>query len=516
MENIYEKKHIKFGEILAYSLGLFGLQTIMFYLNSYFAEFLNMTTGANLAIVGIILLLAKVVSAIFDPIVGNLIEGKKQGKNGKFKPFIIYSLIPIVILTIAMFIKVPFRGAGLYVYIFVLYTLWCISITVGDVPSQGISAVLTPNPTERTNVISISNTFKSIGQSAPFVIVPVICLCIKGGAGFEGKISATEYLVNAIFIAIAGAGLLSLIFFFNKERVPYTSNKMSFKDMFTILKHNKPLMLIVLSYFLGFGRQLAMGIQVQAAVSILGSANKLLIIALPTGIGTMISMALCPLLIKKFNEKNTFIALSVYGFIISLATYFVGFSNIYVMLVFLFLLGLQFGAVNILPIVMVADSVDYYESKTGKRTEGVAYAVLTFAIKVTLAMGIALGLILLSVFKYDASIEPSAIPQSVKKGVYFSYTVVPGITSLLACIPILFYNLVGKTKKDITDKLQQQREGNSAQDSAKPSVAPNSEPTEVKAEIVTNPAIIEQVKNIEASDDIVTFEDVKNIEHLDK
>ena len=32
----------------------------------------------------------------------------------------------------------------------------------------------------------------------------------------------------------------------------------------------------------------------------------------------------------------------------------------------LFLIGLQFGAVTLMPMIMTADAVDYYEHKTGK------------------------------------------------------------------------------------------------------------------------------------------------------
>ena len=43
--------------------------------------------------------------------------------------------------------------------------------------------MLTPDPTERTNVVSISNTFKQIGFSACVVIVPIACLIIPGVQG---------------------------------------------------------------------------------------------------------------------------------------------------------------------------------------------------------------------------------------------------------------------------------------------------------------------------------------------
>ena len=128
-----------------------------------------------------LILVAKIVSAVADPVVGNLIDRSKS-KRGKFKSMILYSLVPLLVMTSVVFVKVPFSGTGLYVWIFLTYLVWSIAMTMGDVPSQGIASVLTPDPTERTNVVSISNTFKQIGFSACVVIVPIACLIIPGGS----------------------------------------------------------------------------------------------------------------------------------------------------------------------------------------------------------------------------------------------------------------------------------------------------------------------------------------------
>ena len=170
---------MNFKEILAYSLGLFGFQAIVGLLNSYQAEFDASILGADIAVVGILILVAKIVSAVFDPVVGNLID-RSNSKRGKFKSMIMYSLLPLLIMTAVVFINVPFKDnkTAVYIWIFVTYLIWSLAMTLGDVPSQGIASVLTPNPTERTNVVSISNTFKQIGFSACVVLVPVVCLII--------------------------------------------------------------------------------------------------------------------------------------------------------------------------------------------------------------------------------------------------------------------------------------------------------------------------------------------------
>ncbi|MBQ8943463.1 MAG: MFS transporter, partial [Clostridia bacterium] len=416
---ITTQKHMKIKEILAYSLGLFGFQAIVGLLNSYQAEFYGSVMGASLAAVGIIILAAKIVSAVFDPVIGNKIEGTNS-KMGKFKPFILVSVPILLIFTALIFLdieKLHFENAGnaLYVYIFITFLIWCLGMTLADVPTQGIAAVLTPNPTERTNVVSIANTAKQIGFSACAVIVPVICLIIKGGSKVLVKPGETdtpmissEYFWSALATAAAGCVLMLLIVVWNKERVPYSAGeKNTFKDMINAIKGNKPLVLVIVSYFLGFGRQMAMGIQVQAANALIGSQNLVIILGITTAIGSMISMAVTPVLIKKLGEKTTYLLLSVYGFAISVLAFviyaFVT-QNQIVMYVFLFLIGLQFSAVTLMPMIMTADCVDYYEYETGKRKEGPVYALLSLTIKVCLALGTALGLIFVSKSGYSQAL----------------------------------------------------------------------------------------------------------------
>ena len=295
------------------------------------------------------------------------------------------------------------------------------------------------------------------------MVVPISCLIIPGGSivfGYEGgkdnPISSTEYLLSAVIIGVLGCLMFSLIVLCNKERVAYKTEKMSFGDMWRTLKDNKPLMMVIVSYFLGFGRLMAMGIQIQAANVLLGGQNLIVVLGITTAIGSMISMAITPLLIKKLGERNVFLMLSVYGFVISFITFFIGTENRVLMFSFLFLIGLQFGAVTLLPMIMTADCVDYYELKTGRRTEGTAYAVLSLTIKVCLAMGTALGLVLLRAAKYDA--DATVFSESTKSLVYFTYTALPGIFSLLSVIPMIKYDISGQKKLDISKQLQDRRE----------------------------------------------------------
>ncbi len=475
VNDITKQKYMNFKEIAAYSLGLFGFQAIVGLLNSYQAEFDGSILGVNVSVVAILILIAKIVSAVADPVVGNLVDRSKS-KHGKFKSMIMYSIIPLLVMTAVIFIDVPFKNNTTltYVWIFVTYLIWSIAMTMGDVPSQGIASVLTPNPTERTNVVSISNTFKQVGFSACVVIVPIVCLIIPGGSqvfGFEGDTDtpmiAPEYLGTAILTAVLGCALFALIPLINKERVTNTSTeKTTAKDMVNALKNNKPFMLVIISYFLGFGRQMAMGIQVQAATVILGSQNLVAVLGIVTAVGSMISMALCPLLIKKLDEKKAYIILSVYGFAASIFSFIIGHfwfldpGNMVLTVLFylsLFLIGLQFGAVTLMPMIMTADCVDYYEYETGKRMEGAAYSILTLTIKVCLALGTAVGLIFVQKSGYYEALASGVFETKTKDIIFFAYTALPGVLALLSIVPMFKYDICGEKKAKISAALAARR-----------------------------------------------------------
>ena len=218
---------------------------------------------------------------------------------------------------------------------------------------------------------------------------------------------------------------------------------------------------------------MAMGIQVQAANVLLGSQNLVAVLGIVTAVGSMISMAICPLLIKKLDEKKAYILLSVYGFAASIFSFVIGHfwfqspQNMVLTILFyasLFLIGLQFGAVTLMPMIMTADCVDYYEYKTGKRMEGAAYSILTLTIKVCLALGTALGLVFVQVSGYGntladitAGVSGAAFTTKTKDIVFFAYTAMPGILALLSIVPMIKYDIVGEKKNEITKALAEKR-----------------------------------------------------------
>lgn len=468
-----EKKILSTKSMFAYAFGIFGLQIMIGLMNSYQSQFYTTLFHADLMIVAAIILVAKFISAIADFVIGNVID-RSTFKSGKMRPFILFSALPIAILTTVMFIYIPFKTmAGMYVYITITTILWNIAMSFADIPSQGMLALLSPRSNERNACAGIANTLKSIGLAAPGLVVPVICAITKSDV-----IGKTEYLIATLFFSILGIALYVLIYFFNKEAVPSKSNRMTFKEMGKELKTNKMLFIVFLTFILGFGRNMAMGIGVQAAAVLVrdgvdiwvgsfhyqaAGENLPWLIGTTSAISSMISILLVPMINKKWGEKKTFIVFAIYGFAmttISFILYLTGveaFRSLWAILVYQFLVGFSFGPNGYLPMVMVSDIVDYREWQTGVRTEGTQFAVLSLSNKISNALSVAVGIFIVGAAGYQGGMFGSQISDKMQNIVFAAYLFIPGLCMLLSMIPMFWYKIDAKTKETMHKELIERR-----------------------------------------------------------
>lgn len=451
------------GEILSYSFGLMGVQFIIGYMNSYQAQYYKAIKGSliSLSVVGVILLAAKIISAFADPFIGKMID-QSRFKSGKLKPFVLIGGAFYFVMTTIIFLGVPSSGFAMYFYIFITFLLWSISMSMIDIPSQGMLSVMSSDNSDRNNAAGVANLIKGGGFVGCFVIVPVVCIILKTGDNAMGQ---KEYFTSAVFMIILSALLIALLFFKTKERVPYHSSTVSTKEMFRMMKDNKPMMLIFLSVMLGFGRSMSSVIQVQAAATLIGTVrlsdtfivngeNAGLVMGIGTAISSAISGALMPVINKHWGEKKTFYVFAVYGFIACTASYLVyytGHTSLWTILISLFFVGFSYGPNAFLPLVMTPDCVDYYELKTGKRTDGICFSVLSLANKLSGALSIALGLLMVGISGYRPN---GLITQHMRNIIYATYILIPGICSITAMLPMFSYKLVGKEKQRISAELE--------------------------------------------------------------
>ena len=458
-----KKKILTFKSALCYGLGIFGVQMLIGTINSYQSQFYTSILSADLTKCALIILVAKVLSSFSDPIIGSIID-RSHFKSGKMKPFVAMSILPFAILTTLMFINIPFPNDVLkYGYITITSILWNIAMSFADIPSQGLLALLSPDSDEKSMAAGISNTMKSIAVAAPTVIIPVVCV-LTGSA----TIGTTEYLLTAGIVGIIAIILVAVMLKTSTEVVESKPDNATFKAMFTELKTNRMLLLTFLVYILGFGRNIAMNIQIQASAVLvhevtipigagitLAGENLSVLLGIGSGISSMISIVRAPIVNKKLGTKKTYLVFGIYGAVVSTVCFalyvFAGeiFRSIPALCIMQFFIGAMFGTHGYTPMIMLSDTVDYTEMTTGRRSEGVQYAVLSLGVKLSNAFSVAVGVFIVGLSGYVGTMTSADVTSSMQNIVMIAYWLIPGISTFLSCIPVMFYKIDGELKEQV-------------------------------------------------------------------
>lgn len=471
------------GNMWMYALGVMGINLAIGLVNSYQAEFFDKMLGANLIVIAIIILVAKFVSIVADFVIGNLID-RANFKAGKMRPWILMSAFPLAVLTMFSFAAFDFPNtaagdAGKYIYICLITILWNVSMTMADIPSQGMLPFVCNNSNDTNNAAGMANTLRSIALASPGIFITIVSM-ITGSDG----VGKTEYLITAG--VMTGLGLVFQLLMYFKAKEEYKAeqkNGMSFKEMFLELKSNKMIMIVLGQYLLGFGRSIGLSIAVQAScifirdgidlsfigMGILRGDQASWAIGVTSAVSSMITIILNPLINKKLGEKKYFIVAGFYGFLVALVGYllylFAGtpFRSFWAIWIYQFLLGFSYGPNGYLPMIMTADIVDYQEWKTGKRTEGTQFAILSMSNKLSNALSVSLGLLLIGAIGYKSESYFAAIEAGQAVSTYVTddmqnkawaiYFLLPGLSMLASSLLMFFYKIDEKTKKQMREEL---------------------------------------------------------------
>lgn len=440
-------------DFFSYSFAGLGQNMIYGIMNSYLMIFYTRVFGVDSKAVGRMFLAAKLWDAANDPLMGSVID-KTRTRWGKIRPYLLWTPIPIAIITVLLFTAPDLTPSGKIVYMYITYIMWGMLYTVCDVPYWSLSSVMTPNELERTKLVSFTRFLTGVGMAAPTVMVSLLFALQKTpSAGSAVGDEKHIYFITAVAMSVVGAGLLSLGFFGTKERVSQSEDKPSLKESFGYLFKNKPLMMILLCNLLAFPKAIQGASQAYVATYLLGGGEWVAILGIPGAISSTLSYTFTPALVRRFGAIKTYIIANVYTLIPMAIMYFVGFKSIPVILIFLFLTGLSGGTIGVIPTILIADCVDYMEWQTGQRAEGVSFSVQTFMAKASAALqGWALGYLL----AWAQTGGADAVSYDPDK-LWSVYTIIPALGSVLCIIPLIFYDLKGEKLERVRRELPLRR-----------------------------------------------------------
>lgn len=121
-----------------------GVATFLFI---YYTDVL----GLSPVVVGVLMLVARFSDGIADVIMG-VIADRTTSKHGKFRPWILWSAIPLGVILALLFTNPGLGTSGKIVYAYVTYIFFTLIYTVNNIPYGALMAVMTGDDKERTSL----------------------------------------------------------------------------------------------------------------------------------------------------------------------------------------------------------------------------------------------------------------------------------------------------------------------------------------------------------------------------
>lgn len=375
-----EGRYVPYKEILAYSVGGIGVKSVIYILYDVALSATSLLAGSALGLKNGDLvklsLIATIICMFLGPIRGYIIDNTRSSK-GKFRPYLLYTGIPSGII-VTIFAFLPFESMGynqkLYA-LFITYMLLQLCYPFYDQAYSTLVQVMSPNSTERADIITVSTFIYSLSPTIKGFIVPII-------AGFTGGLEhINAYRVIMPIFGIGGAIIGILSYTGTKERIivskDYTAKVPFFKGIGAGIANKYQWARSLTSWFIllqsGVGNittwYFYYGIKdvLNLSTEQQGVLNGTLMTVF--GAAATPAMFLAPFLIRKMGKRNYYILYMVANLLCFVGMYLF-IEQIWVLFAFVWIRGFFNTFTLISDGAMNADVLDYQQYKTGERLEG--------------------------------------------------------------------------------------------------------------------------------------------------
>jgi glucuronide carrier protein len=434
-------------EIVGYAAGDAANNTAFSMSSMFLLLYYTDVVGISAAAVGTLFLVVRGWDAFADLFAGRVVE-KTSTRWGKFRPFLIFGSIPLLLLTVAIF-SVPDLGeGGELAYAYVSYALFGLAYSLVNIPYGSLATAMTQDPTERARLAGA----RVIGSN-----LAILLLAVAVSPQIEGSDDLQRSLtITTVVLAVVGYALYVFAFRNTHERVERDVATVSGRQAWETFKQNRALLVLCLSglaFLTGwFSLQT---VTIYYARDVLGSADYYIVLTVVQTAGFFAAALLIPVLVRTIGKKRAYLAL---GLVAAVAALGVGFSPSSVpglAIAFFGVLGFGLGGVNTLMFALAADTVEYGEWKTGYRIEGTSYAVFSFTRKVGQAVGAAAAAYAIGIGGYVAGAQSQ--PGSAVDAIKFTAGVVPAAFVLVAVAIMTAYPLTEERFRQIVAEVARRR-----------------------------------------------------------
>ena len=473
-------------EKIGYSLGDLAANLVFQTLITYLAYFYTDIYGLKNTDASIIMLSVGLVAAfIFNPIIG-LLADRTRSKWGKFRPWILFTAIPLGVIALLAFSTPHFSYKGKLIYAAVTYTFLLLMYASSNLPYAALSGVLTGDMGERNSLSS----YRFVAVMFAQFFVQVFMLPIIEYAGNGDKAVGIEAVMT--WLAAIGTVMLLITFFTTRERIiPRLEQKSSIKDDLSDLSKNKPwLIMLVLTilvfitlamkggayvyYFNNYVDKQALTDLISPIISDLSAAGITFFGSDPVAAGfglfnaggiifMIVGISFSKGLADKYGKRDVY----KYGLLTSavFVLIFIFFKPEDVVLMFVsqILHGFSYGITIPILWAMIADVADYSEWRTNRRATAIIFSAMMVGLKTGLSIGGALVAWILGLYGYipkQSAVAGQAIiqPDTVAAGAKMLVSIYPSIPFILGVGLLFFYVIDKKMEVKIEMELKARRE----------------------------------------------------------
>ena len=388
------ENHVSNRKILSYATGATGQAITGGYISgrvNFFYEN-HVVTGEKSHYVGKIMTLSIIWDAINDILVGSFVDRRPHKPYQKMKPYLTYVPPFIGGLSAVMFLADFSNDILNLVFLILTYFFWDLLYSFEEVGIWGMLALSSPHSHERARVTQWVSIGAGLGGYLP-KLFPTFWDLLK-------NVGMRERYIFILFACVFGIGgqLMALRARKFPERIDVPVKKdESFVKSLTVLRHNPTLILIGLAktiheVYPRIDRTYFYRSQFNSNPKFKGGTAETLYDTLSSIPGAC-SVFFANKLIDKFGGMKRYLLISQVAIITArIISYFVGiipgweYNTFRGFLIMCIIIGLSSGFTSFMDIAhrsLVNDSVDEVELKTGLRTEGISFSMLSFFQKLT-------------------------------------------------------------------------------------------------------------------------------------
>ncbi|PTU31882.1 MFS transporter [Stenotrophobium rhamnosiphilum] len=460
---------------LSYGLGsvAFGIKEQGF--NTFLLLYYNQVVGMPAAWVGAAIMIAMMVDAVADPLIGNYSDHLRS-RWGRRHPFMYASAIPLAIAYFLLWSPPSASHEIQFVYLLLMSITVRIAISFYEIPSSALMAEFTSNYDERTSISTYRSVFLAVGMIA----MPVFALhyiLVPTADQPVGQLNATGYPIYGAIAAVVMLLSVLISSWGTHHRIPTLkahqgTERATFAGLWagmkTILLDRTFSSVLLCTFFFSVGAGLAntLGVYIRTYFWQLSAANIAVIVS--AAVWGLFLALLVVHLSKRFGKKETVVAL--YGIALIAITLPVTLGLLGMMptdnseLVSLLvvqeiLLVMCVLAALILAGSMGADVADHFLLKTGKHMEGLMFSTMVMITKMVSGMGIFLSSAILSFIKFPEKATVASVDPHIIQQLGWIYVIGVGSMCFIAIVALSFYPITRASHEKILRDLKE-REAN--------------------------------------------------------